>query len=242
MFFLSATTESPHGYGVSGVLRNTILRTTLPSSSLNKISLVLLASSLIPPVPRLTALLRYLFHLLRWTSMELHQPSIISTVEAIVNFLIWPSITTTTMMLLSSSTTSMYSNHHSLSSAFTSLISALLTVPLPVNILVVVDIPVEFRVSHFLVADRALRAADRSHPRDLFRRPHHLCFGLFICLSFTPCYTHGGVEQFFSSLRQRTSTLNSFSRAHQHQASAVDTTHEQWWFLARTLSLLLLLH
>ena len=90
--------------------------------------------------------------------MELHQPSITSTVEAIVNFLIWPSITTTTMILLSSFTTSMYSNHHSLSSALTSFISAPLTVPLPVNILVVVDIPVESRVSHLLVADRALRA------------------------------------------------------------------------------------
>ena len=80
----------------------------------------------------------------------------------------------------------MYSNHHSLSSALTSFISAPLTVPLPVNILVVVDNPVEFRVSHFLVADRALLAADRSHRRDPFRRQHHhLCFGLFICLSFT---------------------------------------------------------
>ena len=159
--------------------------------------------------------------------MELHQPSIISTVEATVNFLIWPSIATTTMMLLSSSTTSMYSNHHSLSSTFTSLISALLTVPLPVNFFVVVDIPVEFFVSHFPVADRALLAADRSHPRDLLRRQHQLCFGLFIWSEFHPCSTHGGVEQFFSSLKQRTSTINSFSRAHQHQASAVDTTHEQ---------------
>ena len=81
--------------------------------------------------------------------------------------------------------------------------------PLPVNILVVVDIPVESRVSHLLVADRALRAADRFHPRDPFQPQHYHCFGLFICLSFTPCYTHGGVEQFFSSLKQRTSTLNS---------------------------------
>jgi len=89
------------------------------------------------------------------------------------------------MILLSSFTTSMYSNHHPLSSALTSFISAPLTVPLPVNILVVVDNPVESRVSHLLVADRALRAADRFHPRDPFQRQHYLCFGLFIRLSFT---------------------------------------------------------